>query len=598
MVQNSATLDRALAYNMYDGMSDALFTNKDVYELFDAIADLMEILGEDRFRILAYRRASQALQAVELPLYEIFQRDRLQKIDGLSKGMAEKVAELFITGDIEYYSRLQERMPVGVRELLRVPHIGPRTAGRLYNELGIAGLTDLQFALEQGRLLQIKGIGERTLAGIRDGIAAVSDREQRTLLLHAWESGQRLQHEIASLSHVLRVSWAGSLRRGQTTIGDLDLVVMSDQPDMVLQQLHVMKLWMRAHVDQQHLTAVLPNGMDLDVMVVEPHAWGAALLLSTGSRGHTAWIQQRALSRNYELSMHGVMHATRRVPLADEHEIYAALELPWIPPEVREWYQSDADVTVPLPHQLIQHSDMHSDLHMHTTWSDGSADIRTMAESARTHGYRHIAITDHGALIGVTNGLDVKRLRKQKVEIDAINADYRAAGIDFHILAGVEVDILVDGSLALPDAILHELDIVVASPHIHLRQTPEIATQRIVRAIQHPAVDIIGHPRGRILGGRLGAPVDLHTVIDAAVQHGVALEVNSGPDRLDIDGEWVRVVMQRGGLVSINSDAHAPANHAWIHQGVATARRGGATPAQVINTWDVDRLQRYIQRSR
>jgi len=583
---------------MYDGMSDALFTNKDVYELFDAIADLMEILGEDRFRILAYRRASLALQAVELPLFDVFQRDRLHKIDGLSKGMAEKVAELFVTGDIEYYSRLQERMPVGVRELLRVPHIGPRTAGRLYNELGIAGLTDLQFALEQGRLRQIKGIGERTLAGIRDGIAAVSGREQRTLLLHAWESGLRLQNEIADLSHVLRVSWAGSLRRGQTTIGDLDLVVMSDQPDTVLRQLLDMKLWMRAHVDTQRLNAVLPNGMELDLLVVEPQAWGAALLLSTGSRQHVEWVQQRATHRDYQLSTHGVMRSGRLTPLVDEHEIYTALELPWIPPEVREWYQRDADVMVPLPHQLIQHSDMHSDLHMHTTWSDGSADIRTMAESARAYGYRHIAITDHGALIGVTNGLDVKRLRKQKVEIDAINADYAASGIDFHMLAGVEVDILVDGSLALPDAILHELDIVVASPHIHLRQTPEIATQRIIRAIQHPAVDIIGHPRGRILGGRLGAPVDLHAVIEVAVQQGVALEVNAGPDRLDIDGEWVREVINRGGVISINSDAHAPANHAWIHQGIATARRGGATPERVINTWDLDRLRRYTKRSR
>ncbi|MEY3990709.1 MAG: hypothetical protein RI985_1790 [Chloroflexota bacterium] len=349
-------------------MSDSLFTNKDVYDLFDAIADLMEILGEDRFRILAYRRASQALQAVELPLYEIFQRDRLHKIDGLSKGMAEKVAELFVTGDIEYYSRLQERMPVGVRELLRVPHIGPRTAGRLYNELGIAGLTELQLALEQGRLRQIKGIGERTLAGIRDGIAAVSDREQRTLLLHAWESGLRLQHEIADLNHVMRVAWAGSLRRGQTTIGDLDLVVMSDQPDTVLQQLHALKLWMRAHIDGQHLSAVLPNGMVLDLVVVEPHAWGVALLLSTGSREHIAWIHQRAAQRDYQLSLHGVMHAGRIAPLADEHEVYAALELPWIPPEVREWYQSDADVTTPLPYQLIQHHDMQSDLHMHTTW--------------------------------------------------------------------------------------------------------------------------------------------------------------------------------------------------------------------------------------
>ena len=583
---------------MYDGMSDALFTNKDVYKLFDAIADLMEILGEDRFRILAYRRASQALQAVELPLYEIFQRDRLHKIDGLSKGMAEKVAELFVTGDIEYYSRLQERMPVGVRELLRVPHIGPRTAGRLYNELGIAGLTDLQFALEQGRLRQIKGIGERTLAGIRDGIAAVSDREQRTLLLHAWESGLRLQHEIADLSHVLRVSWAGSLRRGQTTIGDLDLVVMSDQPDTVLRQLHAMKLWMRAHVDNQHLTAVLPNGMGLDLVVVAPHAWGAALLLSTGSHQHTQWIQQRAMHRDYHLSLQGVLRAGALIPLVDEHEIYAAIELPWIPPEVREWYCGDDDVAVPLPHQLVQLSDMQSDLHMHTTWSDGSADIRTMAESARAYGYHHIAITDHGALIGVTNGLDVKRLRQQRVEIEAINADYVAAGIDFRILTGVEVDILVDGSLALPDAILHELDIVVASPHIHLRQTPEVATQRIVRAIQHPAVDIIGHPRGRILGGRLGAPVDMDAVITEAVHHGVALEVNAGPDRLDIDGDLVREVMHRGGMISINSDAHATTNHAWIHQGVATARRGGALPERVLNTWDLDRLRSYLKRSR
>lgn len=579
-------------------MSDSLFTNKDVYELFDAIADLMEILGEDRFRILAYRRASQALQAVEQPLYEIFQRDRLNKIDGLSKGMAEKVAELFVTGDIEYYSRLQERMPVGVRELLRVPHIGPRTAGRLYNELGIAGLTELQHALEQGQLRQIKGIGERTLAGIRDGIAAVSDREQRTLLLHAWESGLRLQHEIADLSHVLRVSWAGSLRRGQTTIGDLNLVVMSDQPDTVVRQLATLNMWMRAHVDDHQLSAVLPNGMALDLVVVEPHAWGATLLLRTGSHQHINWIHQRAAQRDYQLSLDGVMHAGRRMPLADEHEIYTALELPWIPPEIREWYQSDADVSVPLPHQLIQHHDMQSDLHMHTTWSDGSADIRTMAESARAYGYRHIAITDHGALIGVTNGLDVKRLRQQRVEIDAVNAEYAAAGIDFVLLAGVEVDILVDGSLALPDAILHELDIVVASPHIHLRQTPEIATQRIMRAIQHPAVDIIGHPRGRILGGRLGAPVDMDAVINEAVKHGVALEVNSGPDRLDIDGDLVRAVMHRGGVISINSDAHAPANHGWIHQGVATARRGGATPDRVINTWNVDQLRRYTKRSR
>lgn len=578
-------------------MHDVPFTNKDVYELFDAIADLMEILGEDRFRILAYRRASQALQGVELPLYELYQRDRIHKIDGLSKGMAEKVAELFVTGDIEYYSRLQERMPVGVRELLRVPHIGPRTAGRLYNELGIAGLADLQRALDADQLQSIKGIGIRTLAGIREGILAVADREERTLLLHAWQVGMHLLAEIRASDMVIDASWAGSLRRGMSTVGDLDVVVASNDPLACVQLVAQSVLLMRTQVHASAITAVLPNGMNVEIIVVTPEMWGVALAMYTGNQAHRDWIVRRAHQRGLVIRDNALWQQGAIQAIPSEEEFYQRLDLPWIAPELRDRVIDDSWLDT--PHQpLLARHDMRSDLHMHTTWSDGRGSVAQMADAARQHGYTHIAITDHGALIGITNGLDSKRLRQQRLEIDAVNEQYRAAGIDFRLLHGVEVDILVDGSLALPDAVLHELDIVVASPHIHLRQPPDVATARLVNAIAHPAVDMIGHPRGRIIGGRMGAPIDMSAVSAAAVAHGVALEVNSGPDRLDIDGELVYDHVQAGGLITVNSDAHDMDNLAWMDQGVATARRGGVAPAHVLNTWGYADLMTYLRRPR
>jgi DNA polymerase (family X) len=578
-------------------MNDTSFTNKDLSDVFDAIADMMEILGEDRFRIRAYRRTSEALQALQSPIAEYHARGRIDQVAGLSKGMAEKIAELFVTGDIEYYSRLKERMPVGVRELLRVPHIGPRTAGRLYNEVGITGLADLRDAIDSGRLVQIKGIGARTVAGIREGIDAVADREERTLLLHAWQMGQALLNDIRQLPTVIDVSWAGSLRRGQTTIGDLDIVVVSHDPILCAQQISNLGLLVKAQHQHQRVVARLQNGMNLEVQVVNPSVWGATLAMYTGNDAHRLWLQKQAQHHGFTLQRDGLYRHGVIYDVPDEVQLYALLGMPWIPPELREYYSAD----VPAPVQmapLFGLGDMQSDLHMHTTWSDGNGSIAQMAESARLRGYTHAAITDHGALMGVTNGLDSKRLRSQRREIDMLNAEYHAAGVDFYLLHGVEVDILVDGHLALPNGILHELDVVVASPHINLRQTPEVATQRLIKAIAHPAVDIIGHPRGRILGGRLGAPVDMERVIVAAAQHGVALEVNSGPDRLDIDGELVQVALAAGAVISVNSDAHDVTNHAWIEQGVATARRGGALPPHVINTWTLPQLTTYLARER
>jgi len=573
------------------------FTNHDIAQLFAAIADLMEILGEDRFRVIAYRRAATAVSDTPMAITQLYQNQHLDRVEGLSKGMAEKIAELFVTGDIEYYSRLKERMPVGVRELLRVPHIGPRTAGRLYNEVGITGLADLRDAIDNGRLAQIKGIGARTVAGIREGIDAVADREERTLLLHAWQMGQALLTEIRQLPAVIDVAWAGSLRRGQTTIGDLDIVVVSHDPRACAVQISTLALLVKPMVQETRVMARLQNGMTLEVQVCAPATWGATLAMYTGNDAHRLWLQKQALHHGYTLDRDGLYRHGVVYDVPDEVQLYALLGMAWIPPELREYYVADVAPPQAIA-PLLALGDMQGDLHMHTTWSDGNGSIAQMAESARMRGYTHAAITDHGALIGVTNGLDSKRLRAQRLEIDMVNAEYHAAGVDFHLLHGVEVDILVDGHLALPNGILHELDIVVASPHINLRQTPEVATQRLLKAIAHPAVDIIGHPRGRILGGRLGAPVDMERVIVAAAHHGVALEVNSGPDRLDIDGELVQAALAAGAVISVNSDAHDVSNHAWIEQGVATARRGGATPAQVINTWSLPQLTSYLARER
>jgi DNA polymerase (family 10) len=409
--------------------------------------------------------------------------------------------------------------------------------------------------------------------------------------------GQVLLNDIRQLPTVSDASWAGSLRRGQTTIGDLDIVVVSHDPIACAQQISGLALLVKPQHHHERVVARLQNGMTLEVQVATPAVWGATLAMFTGNDAHRTWLQKQAEHHGFTLQRDGLYRHGVIYDVPDEVQLYALLGMPWIPPELREYYSAD----VPPPSNiasLFTLGDMQSDLHMHTTWSDGNGSIAQMAESARLRGYTHAAITDHGALIGVTNGLDSKRLRAQRLEIDMVNAEYHAAGVDFHLLHGVEVDILVDGHLALPNGILHELDIVVASPHINLRQTPEVATQRLLKAIAHPAVDIIGHPRGRILGGRLGAPVDMERVIVAAAQHGVALEVNSGPDRLDIDGELVQAALAAGAVISVNSDAHDVSNHAWIEQGVATARRGGAMPAQVLNAWSLPQLTTYLARER
>jgi DNA polymerase (family 10) len=574
-------------------------TNHEVAEMFSAIADLMEILDEDRFRVQAYRRASDAIRDLPAPLATYRDRGELEAIPGVGKAIAGKIGELLDTGELQYYNRLQEKAPPGVRELLRVPGVGPRTAGRLYRELGITSLAELKRAAEEGRLATLKGFGAKMIEGILQGISVAERQERRMLLAHALETAEELILALRTAAPALRqATYAGSLRRGRPTVGDLDILVAADDTPAVVRAFTTLPLVARVEsAGDEKASILLHNGTQADLIAVPPALWGSALQHFTGSKAHNIRFRELALARGLSFSEHGFRRADGIVlTCATEEEVYAAVDLPWIPPELREGEgEFEAARAGALP-RLVELSDIRADLHMHSTWSDGRADIRTMAEAARARGYSHIAITDHSAYIGMTHGLDAERLRAQRREIAALNAAYAAQGIPFRILCGVEVDMTPEGSLALPDDVLAELDIVVASAHIQLRQSPEAATERLLRAVRNPHVDIIGHPVGRMLGSREGAPVDIDALARAAAEYGVLLEVNSGPTRLDLEGPAVRRALELGATIAINSDAHHPDNLDWIRFGVITARRGWAGAAQVANTWSFEALQEWLRR--
>jgi DNA polymerase (family 10) len=577
----------------------ATLTNREIADVFHAIADTMEILGEDRFRTQAYRRAGDALADLPEPLTSYRARGELGAIPGVGKAITDKIAELLDTGQLKFYEKLRAKVPAGVLEMLRVPNLGPRMVGRLYEELGIASLAELKTAAETGKLDGVKGFGAKTIAGILQGITAAEGHDRRRLLIDALRAAEGLIDALrAAVPSVREATYAGSLRRGRETIGDLDILAAADDPAAAVRAFTTLPLVARLESSgAEKATVYLHNGMQADLIALPPAMWGSALQHFTGGKAHNIRFREIALAQGLSFSEHGFKRADGTVlTCATEEEVYAAIGLPWMPPEIREQNgEFEAARAGRLP-RLVELADLKTDLHMHSTWSDGKASIREMAEAARARGYRYMAITDHSAYLGITNGLDAKRLRQQAAEVEALNAEFAVDG--FRILRGIEVDITADGSLALSDEVLAELDIVVASPHVSLRQPIEQATERLLRAIRNPHVDIIGHPTGRLIGNRAGSEIDLDAIGRAAAETGTLLEVNSGPDRLDLDAPSVRRVLELGARITIDSDAHHPDNLSWIRLGLITARRGWAEADVVANTWELERLLKWINDKR
>jgi DNA polymerase (family X) len=574
-----------------------MLTNREIADTFHAIADALEIQGEDRYRFLSYRRVGDTLAELPEPLSAYAARGELEDLPGVGKVMAAKIGELLDTGRLDFYERIKAELPAGVLELLRVPDVGPRTAGRLYRELNITSLDALREAAEQGRLRGLKGFGAKTEQKILEGIAQLASGEERMLLGQALETAERLLADLqAAAPAVERAAYAGSLRRGRSTIGDIDLLAASDDGPAAIEALA--KLPSVARVDSAgsiKATVFLQNGRSADLLVIPPARWGSALQHFTGSQAHSIAFRELAKAQGFTFSENGFRREDGSlVECADEEAVYALLGLPYIPPELREDQGEFAAARAGTLPVLVELADIRADLHLHSTWSDGKASIAAMAEAAQARGYSHMAITDHGAYLGVTGGLTPERALQQAEEVAQLNASFAATGSAFRILHGVEVDITPEGTLALPDELLAQLDIVVASPHVSLRQERAKATARLVRAIEHPHVDIIGHPTGRLLNRRSGSDLELEPIFEAAAATGTALEINSGPDRLDLDAPLARRALELGVTLAVDSDAHGQAELDWMRLGVITARRAWASPERIVNCWGLDRLQQWL----
>lgn len=569
--------------------------NLHVSQIFTDIADLLEIKGDNPFRVRAYRRAAQNIETLAEDVATLLERDALEEIPGVGKDLAAKIREIITTGTLQEYERLKGEIPAGVVQLLQVPGVGPKTAKLLYDEKGIDSLEKLEAAAKAGALQGLPGIKAKTEEKILQGIAMLRRASGRMPLGRALAIAQEIMATLQKVKGVERLSPAGSLRRMKETVGDIDLLVISTAPDKVMETFVGLPIVRAVLAQGETKSSVMTSqGIQVDVRVVEPEAFGAALAYFTGSKSHNIRLREMARRKGLKLSEYGVYEERtgRRIAGRDEGEIYELLGLPLIPPELREdTGEIEAALKGELP-DLIAVEDIQGDLHVHSRWSDGAHPIAEVVEAAQRRGYRYIAITDHSKALGVARGLSVEDLEKQLEEIRRLNQQLEG----FRILTGIEVDILADGSLDLPDEVLSKLDIVIASIHSAFHQDRETMTKRIVRAAGHRYVRVIGHPTGRLLGEREPFEFDFDQLLHAARRHGAALEVNASPFRLDLNDAHARRAKEAGVPLVINTDTHTLANLDHLALGVATARRGWVETSDVLNTLPLDQLLQRLAR--
>lgn len=569
-------------------------TNQELAEIFERIGGLLEIKGENIYKILAYRKAAESLRNLSENVNAVWRQGRLMEIPGVGKAIADKIDELLTTGKLEFLEKLEQEVPPTLIQLLEVPDVGPKKAALFWKEAGITSLADLEAAARAGRLRNLLGVGEKSEQRILAGIESLARRSDRMLLGTGWPIARRWIDWLVELPAVQRADAAGSLRRWRATIGDLDLVAASDQPEAVVEALARHPDVLRVLGQGENKNSVeLNTGLKMQLWIQPPERYGALLQFATGSKDHNVRLRELAQRKKLSLSERGLIDEQGKLQLfSNEEDLYAALGLPWIPPELRENRgEIEAALQGKLPH-LVEWADLRADLHTHSDWSDGHGSIRQMAEAARQAGLKVLAITDHSGGLGVTGGLDVERLQKQREEIQAVQ---RRMGDSILLLQGSEVEIRADGSLDYPDEVLAGLDVVVASLHTSLRQPKDVVTKRLLSAMSNPHIDIIGHPSGRLLPNREGAELDWDAVLEAARQYGVALEIDSHPQRLDLDEIYARRAGEMGIRISIDSDAHAADQFELLQYGASVARRAWLEAEQVIGTWPVERLRAWLQ---
>ena len=555
---------------------------------------MLEAQNQNQFRIRAYREASRYIASMPEDINKLAKEGRLQGIPGVGPSIAAKIDEYLRTGHLKYYENLQAQTPEGLPQLLTVPGLGPRRAETLRRELGIATLRQLEDALHEHRVRGLPGFGEKVEDNLLRELERLQQRSRRLLLGVALPAAEEVIGLLKQHPAVERISEAGSIRRRLATIGDIDILASSRRPLEVMEAFTTLPIVKEVLARGSTKSSVLTQGnLQIDVRVVWPEQYGSALQYFTGSKAHNIALRDIAIAQGYKLSEYGLFNARTQQVVAREKEedIYRALGLEPMPPELRENRgELEAAARKELP-SLVALDDIRGDLQIHTDWSDGHNSIEEMVQQARELGYEYIAITDHSQGLGVAHGLEPQRVLEQKTVIDDLNHRYAP----FHILHGAEVDIRSDGSLDYEESLLGQLDYVCASVHSGFGQSRERMTERIARALRHPLVDALNHPSGRLIGRRQGYEVDMEEVVRVAAAHGKALEINAQPDRLDLDDIWSRRAKDAGVPLVIGTDAHELGHMGFMRYGVFVARRGWVERKNVLNAQPLRGLLAWLQ---
>jgi len=566
--------------------------NKELADIFDKWADILEFLGDNPYHVRAYRNAARLIRDLSEDIELLAREGKLSQLPGIGQRLQAKILEFLRTGKIEEFEKLKQQVPDTIFTLLDIPGVGPKTVKLLYDELGIRSIEDLKRAIERGDLLKLPGFGPKKVEKIKKGIELLEKSGGRILLGVAVFIADRIVNQLKEHSAVDRISVCGSTRRMKETVGDIDILATGNNLEIIEAFVNLPNVKEVLWKGTKKATVIVEEGEQVDLRVTEPDSYGAALQYFTGSKAHNIHLRTICLKLGYKLNEYGLFKGDKKIAGRTEEEIYSALGMDTPPPEIRE---DTGEIEAALEHRLpklVGYDEIKGDLHIHSNWSDGASTIEEIARKAVEMGYRYVAITDHSKSLKVANGLSEEELERRNYEIDRLNEKFKGK---IKILKGTEVDILPDGSLDYPDEILKELDFVVAAIHSRFNQDN---TERLLKAINNPYVNAIAHPTGRVIGQREGYPLDLEKVMKAAAETGTALEVNAYYNRLDLRDAHCRMAVKFGVKLVISTDSHH-VDHMWMMKlGVGTARRGWVESKDVVNTGGLRELRRFVKEKR
>ena len=569
--------------------------NKELTDLFEKMADILELKGENPFKISAYRKASRILGDLTQDIEEITEKGELKKIPGIGEGMAQKIEEYLKTGKVSKFEEIRREVSDELIAIMDIPGMGPKTLAMLHKEKGINNFSQLEKALSDGALLGLFGMGEKKVENIKRGIQLLKQSKGRMNLGVAFPAARRIVDTLRQKTGSKKIEWAGSLRRMKENIGDIDILATGPDKEKILQVFtHLPEVKEVLASGETKASVIVEGGTQIDLRVVEEDSYGAALQYFTGSKGHNIHLRGIAKAKGIKINEYGAFKGEKKIAGKEEKDIYRSLGMDWIEPELREDRgEIEAAQKGRLP-KLLQESEIKGDLHVHSKWSDGAFSIEEMAKAARKRGYQYVAICDHSKSLKIAHGLDESRLLKQIEEIDCINEKFEG----FQILKGTEVDILSDGRLDFSEEILEKLDFVVAAIHSGFKQDRGKMTKRIIQALENPHIHILAHPSGRLLGARDPYEVEMDELMEAAKKYGKALEINAYFERLDLDDIHCRKAKEMGIRVGIGTDAHHLDQMWMMSLGVAVARRGWLETNDVLNTMSLEEILKWCHRSR